>query len=136
MSVKRLHHIGIAVKNLETSMQWVTDVLGLKLEKVETVESEQVRVAFFQVGETKLELLEPLTEDGTIAHFLHKRGEGIHHLAFEVDGLGELLTTLAAKDVSLIHNQPKAGADEMEIAFVHPKSTGGVLIECCESTRK
>jgi methylmalonyl-CoA/ethylmalonyl-CoA epimerase len=129
---KKISHIGIAVENLERSIHWYQEVLGLQLEGVDIVESEQVRVAFFRIGESRIELLEPLSKSSSIAHFLVEKGEGIHHIAFEVDGISQHLNNLSQKGVQLIHEQPKQGAHQNLIAFLHPKSTGRVLIELCE----
>nr|WP_220185964.1 methylmalonyl-CoA epimerase [Paenactinomyces guangxiensis] len=117
---------------MDSSVRWYQEVLGLPFEGIEAVESEQVRVAFFNIGESRIELLEPMSEESAIAKFLAKYGEGIHHIAFEVTSLPERLKGLAEKGVRLIHDQPKPGAHQMNIAFLHPKSTGGVLMELCE----
>ena len=132
---KKISHIGIAVKNLDAALPLYTDVLGLPLEGMETVESEGVRVAFLRIGETRIELLEPLSPDSPISSFLEKRGEGIHHIALEVDGIGQKLNWLSEKGVRLIHEQPKQGAHGALIAFLHPKATGGVLYELCEPAK-
>ena len=106
---KKINHIGIAVQSLDTSVQFYTNILGLKLLGIETVESEQVRVAFLEIGETKIELLEPLSSESAIAKHLEKRGEGIHHIALEVDGIEERLTELKESKIQLIHEEPKHG---------------------------
>ncbi|MBH8603473.1 MULTISPECIES: methylmalonyl-CoA epimerase [Thermoactinomyces] len=129
---KKISHIGIAVKNLDTSCSWYQDVLELPLEGIETVESEQVRVAFFKVGESRIELLEPLSENSAIAKYIARFGEGIHHIALEVEELEERLKALREKGVRLINERPKPGAHQMNIAFLHPKQAGGVLVELCE----
>ncbi|MFO7289411.1 methylmalonyl-CoA epimerase [Planifilum fulgidum] len=129
---KKISHIGIAVRDLEAALPLYTDVLGLALEGVETVPSEGVKVAFLRIGETRIELLEPLGPDSPIASFLEKRGEGIHHIALEVDGIEERLRLLSEKGIRLIHERPKQGAHGARIAFLHPKATGGVLYELCE----
>ncbi len=129
---KKINHIGIAVQSLDTSVQFYTNILGLKLLGIETVESEQVRVAFLEIGETKIELLEPLSSESAIAKHLEKRGEGIHHIALEVDGIEERLTELKESHIRLVHEEPKQGAHNSKIAFLHPKSTGSVLYELCE----
>ena len=129
---KKISHIGIAVRDLEAALPLYTDVLGLALEGVETVPSEGVKVAFLRIGETRIELLEPLGPDSPIASFLEKRGEGIHHIALEVDGIEERLRLLSEKAIRLIHERPKQGAHGARIAFLHPKATGGVLYELCE----
>lgn len=135
-SPKRINHIGIAVKNLDESIQWYKEVLGLPFEGIEVIESEQVRVAFFRLGESRIELLEPLSDTSSIARHIQKRGEGIHHIALEVEGIQERLMDLASKGVSLINGEPKRGAHESLIAFLHPKSTGGVLMELCQPISK
>lgn len=132
---KKISHIGIAVKDLDAALPLYTDVLGLSLEGMETVESEGVKVAFLRIGETRIELLEPLGPDSPIASFLEKRGEGIHHIALEVDGIEQKLSFLSEKGVRLIHEQPKQGAHGARIAFLHPKATGGVLYELCEQAK-
>jgi methylmalonyl-CoA epimerase len=132
---KKISHIGIAVKELDSSIRWYRDVLRLELEGIETVESEQVRVAFFRVGESRIELLEPLSEESPIAKYLTKYGEGIHHIALEVEELDKRLKQLKEKGVRLIHEQPKLGAHQMNIAFLHPKQAGGVLLELCEPSQ-
>jgi len=129
---KRISHIGIAVKDLSLSIQWYRDVLGLPFEGTEVVESEQVEVAFFRIGESRIELLSPISEESAIAKFLAKHGEGIHHVAFEVTRIEDRLRKLKEQGVRLIHEQAKPGAHAMNIAFLHPKSTGGVLMELCE----
>lgn len=132
---KKINHIGIAVRDLQSALPLYTEVLGLSLEGVETVESEGVKVAFLRIGETRIELLEPLGTDSPIASFLEKRGEGIHHIALEVDGIEERLSLLSEKGVRLIHENPKQGAHGTRIAFLHPKATWGVLYELCEPTK-
>lgn len=132
---KKISHIGIAVRDLDASLPLYTEVLGLSLEGVETVESEGVKVAFLRIGETRIELLEPLGPDSPIASFLEKRGEGIHHIALEVDGIEERLSLLSEKGVRLINERPKQGAHGARIAFLHPKATGGVLYELCEPAK-
>jgi methylmalonyl-CoA epimerase len=130
--MKKISHIGIAVKDLQASVAWYRDVLELEFEGIEEVESEQVRVAFFRIGESRVELLEPMSEQSAIFKFLEKNGEGIHHIAFETERLQERLDGLKAKGIRLIHETPKPGAHHMNIAFLHPKATGGVLMELCE----
>lgn len=129
---KKISHIGIAVKDLEAALPLYTDLLGLPLEGVESVPSEGVKVAFLRIGETRIELLEPLGPDSPIASFLDKKGEGIHHIALEVDGIEQRLRLLSEKGIRLIHDRPKRGAHGARIAFLHPKATGGVLYELCE----
>lgn len=129
---KQIEHIGIAVRNLEESVKFYTDLIGLKLLGYETVESEKVRVAFLEIGETRLELLEATSPDSPIAQFIEKKGEGIHHIALQVDNAVERLDGLKAKGIKLIHEVPKEGAHGNLVAFLHPKSTNGVLLELCQ----
>lgn len=131
-SPKQIDHIGIAVKNLDESVKLYTEWLGLKLVGVETVETEKVRVAFLQIGETRLELLEATSPESPVAKFIEKKGEGIHHIALQVDNAMERLEFLKAQGVNLIHEVPKEGAHGNLIAFLHPKSTRGVLLELCQ----
>ncbi len=132
MNVNRLDHIGIAVENLETSSILYRDVLGIEHGGVEDVPDQKVRVAFFPVGDSEIELLEPTTGDSPIAQFIAKRGAGIHHMAIRVDNLPAALDRAREAGIRLIDEQPRAGAGGARIAFVHPKSTGGVLLELCE----
>jgi methylmalonyl-CoA/ethylmalonyl-CoA epimerase len=135
MSIKppsQIDHIGIAVKNLEQSVKFYTELLGLELQGYDEVESEQVRVAFLRIGETRLELLEATSEESPIAQFIVKKGEGIHHIAVKVDNIEERLSYLEENDIRLIHQTPKEGAHGSLVAFLHPKSTQGVLLELCQ----
>jgi len=134
--VKKIEHIGIAVKNLEQAIQTFEKLLGTKCYKIEEVEDQKVRTAFLKVGETKIELLEATSPDSPIAKFLEKRGEGIHHIAFEVQNLENKLLELRELNFQLIDEKPKIGAEEFLIAFVHPKSVNGVLIEFCQTQRE
>lgn len=129
---EKIAHIGIAVHSLEETLPFYTEQLGLLLEGIEKVESEQVKVAFLKIGESRLELLEPLSDASAIATFLEKKGEGIHHIALEVDEIEKRLVDLKENGIRLIHEQPKIGANDSKIAFLHPKSTNGVLYELCE----
>lgn len=129
---KKIAHIGIAVKKLDDNLSFYTDILGLELEGIESVESEKVKVAFLKVGDTKLELLEPLDETSPIKGFLDKRGEGIHHIALEVDDIQARLNDMKENGIKLINEEAKQGAGGANIAFLHPKSTNGVLYELCE----
>jgi len=128
----KIEHIGIAVKNLTEAISFYENVLGLKCYAIEEVADQKVKTAFFMVGDVKLELLEATSEDSPIAKFIEKKGEGIHHLAFVVNGLNVILPELESKGIQLIDKQPRKGAEEMNIAFLHPKSTFGVLTELCE----
>jgi methylmalonyl-CoA/ethylmalonyl-CoA epimerase len=127
-----IEHIGIAVKNLDESLKYYEGVLGLKCYAIETVEEQKVKTAFLKVGQTKLELLEPTSDDSPVAKFIAKRGEGVHHIAFAVDNLNNKLTDVANKGIKLIDESSRKGAEGLNIGFLHPKSTGGVLTEFCE----
>ncbi|MEW9669649.1 methylmalonyl-CoA epimerase [Ammoniphilus sp. 3BR4] len=133
---KQIEHIGIAVRNLEESVKFYTELLGLKLLGYETVESEMVRVAFLEIGETHLELLEATSPESPIAQFIEKKGEGIHHIALQVDDSVDRLGYLKEKGIKLIHEVPKQGAHGNLVAFLHPKSTNGVLLELCQPQSK
>jgi methylmalonyl-CoA/ethylmalonyl-CoA epimerase len=132
MIPKYIEHIGIAVKNLDQAIDYYENVLGLKCYKIEEVKDQKVKTAFFKVGETKIELLETTDPEGPIGKFIEKRGEGIHHIAFAIDNLSESLKELKAKGIELIDSSPKKGAEGLDIAFLHPHSTFGVLTELCE----
>ncbi len=132
MELTHIEHIGIAVKNIEEQLPYYEGILGLKCYNIETVEDQKVKTAFFMIGQTKIELLEPTSEESTVAKFIEKRGEGIHHIAFATKNLSESLQEIEAKGVRLIDTQPRAGAEGLNIAFLHPKSTGSVLTELCE----
>lgn len=130
--MKKLEHIGIAVKNLEQANTLFASLLGQAHYKIEEVESEGVRTSFFDVGGVKIELLEATKPDSAIAKFIEKRGEGIHHLAFAVDNIEETMKEKTAQNFVLLNTEPKEGADNKIIAFMHPKSTNGVLVEMCQ----
>lgn len=130
--MKKIEHIGIAVKNLQASEQLFEALLGSKVYKRETVESEGVMTSFLKIGETKIELLAATRDDSPIAKFINKRGEGIHHIAFEVENIHQTITEKTALGFEMIHAQPKDGADNKLISFFHPKSTGSVLTEICQ----
>ncbi|HIR38000.1 MAG TPA: methylmalonyl-CoA epimerase [Candidatus Limisoma gallistercoris] len=133
MNISRIEHLGIAVKSLEEAIPYYENVLGLKCYAIEEVADQKVKTAFFMVGETKIELLEPTSEESTIAKFIEKRGEGIHHLAFKIeDGVANALAEVEGKGIRLIDKAPRKGAEGLDIAFLHPKSTLGVLTELCE----
>lgn len=136
MKATHIEHLGIAVANLEESIKYYEEVLGFKCYSIEEVKDQKVKTAFFKVGQTKIELLESTAPDGPIGKFIEKRGEGIHHIAFAVDSLQESLDELNAKGVKLIDEKPRAGAEGLHIAFLHPKSTFGVLTELCEEPKK
>lgn len=131
--MEKLEHIGIAVKNLEESNLLFAKLLGKPHYKIEEVASEGVRTSFFEVGGVKIELLEATRPDSPIATFIEKRGEGIHHLAFGVNHLEIEMKGKSAEGFTLLSQQPKDGADNKRIVFLHPKTTNGVLVEMCES---
>jgi len=131
MNLTHIEHLGIAVKSLEESIPYYENVLGLKCYAIEEVADQKVKTAFFKIGQTKLELLEPTCPESTIAGFIEKRGEGIHHLAFATDDVAACLAEAEEKGVRLIDQAPRPGAEQMMIAFIHPKSTKGVLTEFC-----
>lgn len=133
--MKKLEHIGIAVKNLEESNALFARLLGKPHYKVEEVASEGVRTSFFEVGGVKIELLEATRPDSPIAKFIEKRGEGIHHLAFEVEPIEDKMNELREQGFTLLADQPKPGADNKEIVFLHPKNTQGVLVELCQEKK-
>ena len=128
----KIEHIGIAVKNLEQAISYYENVLGLKCYAIEEVADQKVKTAFFMVGETKIELLQATSDDSPVAKFIEKKGEGIHHLAFAVNKIDESLKEAESKGIQLIDKQPRKGAEGLNIAFLHPKFTGGVLTELCE----
>lgn len=133
MNISHIEHLGIAVKSLDAAIPYYENVLGVKCYSIEEVADQKVKTAFFKVGQTKLELLEPTSDDSTIAKFIEKRGEGIHHLAFAVaDGVANALAEVEEKGVRFIDKAPRKGAEGLNIAFLHPKSTLGVLTELCE----
>ena len=127
-----IEHIGIAVKNLEEGIAYYEKVLGLECYSIEEVKEQKVKTAFFKVGQTKLELLEATSDDSPIAKFIAKKGEGVHHIAFAVDNLQDKLMKVEDNGVKLIDKEPRKGAEGLDIAFLHPKSTLGVLTELCE----
>jgi methylmalonyl-CoA epimerase len=131
--IKKIDHIGIVVHSIEEALQVYEGALNLRLTDVEEVPEQAVRVAFLPVGKSKLELLEPLTAEGGVAKFLEKRGEGIHHICFEVNDMEATLQDLAAQGIRLIDEQPRQGAHG-RVAFLHPKSAHGVLIELFEKS--
>ncbi|MGQ9818850.1 MAG: methylmalonyl-CoA epimerase [Candidatus Kapaibacteriales bacterium] len=130
--IKKIDHIGIAVKSIESSLANLKKIFSLFDLHLEVVEEQKVKIASFKVGNVKIELTEPTSEDSPIHKFLEKRGEGIHHIAFEVVGIAEELKRLSELNIHLINSVPTLGAHNMQIAFLHPKSTNGVLIEFCE----
>ena len=127
----KVEHIGIAVKDFSTSIPLFEKLLNSSCYKKELVESEQVNTAFFQQGETKIELLESLTPDGVIAKFINAKGEGIHHIAFEVSDIKAEMQRLKKEGFILLNDEPKPGADNKLVCFLHPKNTNGLLVELC-----
>ena len=128
-----VHHVGIAVKNMDEALEIFQKKLGLKLEKITVVEDQKVKSAMLSSGgETKIELLEPTSQDSPVGRFLEKRGEGIHHIALKVKGIEELLKKLKDEGLNLVNETPRIGVEGTKIAFIHPKSTKNVLIELCE----
>ena len=132
MKILKVEHIGVAVKNNDAAKKLFGDILGLHYTKSETVAEQKVNTTFFEVGETHIELLEATSSDSTIAKYIEKKGEGIQHIAFLVDNIEESLEELKAGGVQLIDEKPRLGAGGAKVAFLHPKSTFGVLIELCE----
>jgi len=131
MKPEYIEHIGIAVSDLEKAIRIYEALLGVKCYKIEEVPDQKVKTAFFMVGQTKIELLGSTDPEGPVGKFIEKRGEGIHHIAFAVKNIDEELREAEDKGLALIDRMPRKGADGLEIAFIHPKSTGGVLIEIC-----
>lgn len=129
----KINHIGIAVTSLDEAVPFYRDNLGMTLQGTEEVAEQKVRVAFLAIGESKIELLEPTAPDSPVAKFLEKNGPGIHHLAYEVEDIVASLTKLEAEGVRLIDRTPRAGAHGAQIAFLHPKSSAGVLTELCQA---
>jgi methylmalonyl-CoA/ethylmalonyl-CoA epimerase len=130
--MNKIEHIGIAVSNLDDAIRTYTELLQTECYKTETVESEGVRTAFFKVGESKIELLEAKNPDSPIAKFIEKKGQGIHHIAFDVTDIQKEIDLYKTKGFTMLHEQPKDGADNKLIAFMHPKSANGVLVELCQ----
>tara|TARA_R110002020_G_scaffold323841_1_gene539668 strand:+ start:75 stop:482 length:408 start_codon:yes stop_codon:yes gene_type:complete len=132
--INHIDHLGIAVRSLDESVSYYENALGLRCEHREEVPSQKVRTAFFTVGDTHLELLEPTSPESPVARFLESHGEGIHHIAFATDGIAAQLQQAARAGVRLIHEIPFEGAQGLQVAFLHPKSTHGVLTELCSRT--
>lgn len=130
--VKKVDHIGIAVKNLDNALKFYEDTLGIKCISKEEVEEQKVKVAFLPIGDTEVELLESTSDDGAVAKFIEKRGEGVQHIAYRVDNIEEAIAEMKGKGIRMIDEEPRYGAGGAKIAFLHPKSTFGVLIELCE----
>lgn len=133
--MQKVEHIGIAVKELSVSIPLFEKLLNTSCYKTESVDSEQVNTAFFQTGDTKIELLESASPDGVIARFIDKKGEGIHHIAFEVSDIFAEMKRLTAEGFTILNDVPKKGADNKLVCFLHPKGTNGVLIELCQTDK-
>lgn len=133
--MKKVEHIGIAVKDLDNANQLFEKLFGRDHYKVEKVESEGVSTSFFQVGDTKIELLEATTEDSAIAKFIEKRGEGMHHIAFEVDDIETEMERMKKEGFTVLNETPKRGADNKLVCFLHPKTTNGLLVELCQEIK-
>ena len=131
--MNKIEHIGIAVKSLDSASKIYESLLGIKSYKTEAVESENVLTEFFKVGESKIELLEATSADSAISRFIEKKGEGIHHIAFDVEDIHAEMARLKAEGFILLNDEPKIGADNKLVCFVHPKSSAGVLIELCQT---
>ncbi|MFV9551796.1 methylmalonyl-CoA epimerase [Algibacter sp. PT7-4] len=134
--MNKIEHIGIAVKNLKESNHLFAKLFGEPHYKVEKVKSEGVNTSFFKIGENKIELLEATKEDSPIAKFIDKKGEGIHHIAFDVDDIESEIKRLKQEGFKVLNEKPKQGADNKLVAFLHPKSSNGVLIELCQEIKK
>ncbi len=136
MKPTHIEHIGIAVNSIADALPFYEKVLGLKCYNIEEVADQKVKTAFFMIGQTKIELLESTDPEGPVGKFIEKRGEGIHHIAFAVDNIEERLNEAEAAGIRLIDNTPRKGAEGLSIAFLHPKSTFGVLTELCEDKNR
>ncbi len=136
MKITHIEHIGIAVKDLNEAIPFYENVLGLKCYNIEEVKDQKVKTAFFMVGQTKIELLESTDPEGPIGKFIEKKGEGVHHIAYAVEGIESQLSEAESKGINLIDKAPRRGAEGLDIAFLHPKSTFGVLTEFCENKKK
>ena len=130
--IKKIDHIGIAVINLNDSIKFYTEILGLKLLKTEELKEQKLKIAFIEAGETEFELLEPMDSEGPIAKFIETKGQGIQHIAFRVEDIEKVMNELKSKGIRMIDEKPRSGAGNAKIAFIHPKSTNGVLIELCQ----
>ncbi len=136
MELSHIEHIGIAVKSIDEARKYYEGILGLTCYAVEEVKDQRVKTAFFKIGQTKIELLESTDPEGPVGKFIEKKGEGIHHIAFATKGIEGVLQDLDASGVNLIDKTPRKGAEGLDIAFLHPKSTYGVLTEICEDKNK
>jgi methylmalonyl-CoA/ethylmalonyl-CoA epimerase len=133
--LKKINHIAIAVNNLEEAAKFYQDVMGLTLSGVEVVTAQKTKVGFFKIGESNIELVQPAEPDSPLVKFLETKGQGIHHICFEVEDIESEVKSYLEKGATLIDQKPRPGAHNTEVAFVHPKSSGGVLIELCELSK-
>ncbi len=136
MKPSHIEHIGIAVADLDSAIRFYENILGVKCYNIEVIADQKVRTAFFKIGQTKIELLQSTDPEGPVGKFIEKKGEGIHHLAFAVENIEEHLADAEKNGIKLIDSVPRKGAEGLDIAFLHPKSTSGVLIEFCEDKKK
>jgi methylmalonyl-CoA/ethylmalonyl-CoA epimerase len=136
MKALKIDHLGIAVNSIESALKFYSEILGLKLEGEEVIADQKVKTAFLPIGDTEVELLESIAPDGPVAKFIEKKGEGLQHIAFKVEGLDSVLRELEKKGIRLIDSTPRIGAGNKRIAFLHPKDTFGVLVELSEDTKK
>jgi methylmalonyl-CoA/ethylmalonyl-CoA epimerase len=136
MKPSHIEHLGIAVNSLEEAIPFYEKLLGTPCYNIEEVAEQKVKTAFFKIGQTKIELLQPTDPDSAVGKFLENKGQGVHHVAFAVEGLQETLNTVAESGIRLIDKSPRGGAEGLNIAFLHPKSTFGVLMELCENPNK
>lgn len=132
MVPKFIEHIGIAVKNIENARKFYEEILGMECYLIEEVKDQKVKTAFFKIGESKIELMEPTSDNSPIAKFITKRGEGLHHIAYKVENLKDKIFSMQDSGIHLIDKTSRTGAENLKIAFIHPKSTYGVLTELCE----
>ena len=136
MKISHIEHLGIAVNSIEEALPYYENVLGLKCYNIEEVADQKVKTAFFMLGQTKIELLEPTSPESTIAKYIENKGVGIHHMALAVENIEEQLADAEAQGIRLIDKTPRKGAEGLTIAFLHPKSTQGILTELCENKNK
>ncbi|MGC9367453.1 MAG: methylmalonyl-CoA epimerase [bacterium] len=130
--IQKINHLGIAVNNLDEQIPFYRDILKFNFLGIEEVSDQKVRVAIFQIGEVKIELLEPTDPDSPIAKYLDKKGAGIHHIAYQTDNIQHQIDELTNQNINMIDQQPRTGAHQTKIAFIHPKSSGKILIELCQ----
>lgn len=136
MNISHIEHIGIAVNNLKEAISFYENIFGLKCYKVEEVKDQKVKTAFFRVGQTKIELMESMSPDGPVGKFIAKKGQGVHHIAFAVDNADESLKDLENKGITLIDKHSRKGAEGLDIGFLHPRSSLGVLTEICSKKKE